>query len=85
MLDPPQGDPPEHMPSHAWLNSPSAPSKTYKTAETLRVLIANSLPLSAISYFQTCATRSGSSKPESRKQGACSKDARSTGTSYSPT
>eukprot|EP00959_Pyramimonas_sp_CCMP1952_P129131 2700192-Pyramimonas_sp.AAC.1 len=30
------------MPSYAWLNSPSVPSRTYKTAETLRASIANS-------------------------------------------
>eukprot|EP00959_Pyramimonas_sp_CCMP1952_P013165 278177-Pyramimonas_sp.AAC.1 len=73
------------MPFYAWLNSPNVPLKTYGTAEISRALIANSLPLSATFYLPTCATRSGSSKPESTNQGAGSKGARSTGTSYSPT
>eukprot|EP00959_Pyramimonas_sp_CCMP1952_P003642 76819-Pyramimonas_sp.AAC.1 len=73
------------MPSYAWLNSPNVPLKTYRAAETSRASIANSLPLSATSYPPICATKSGSPKPESTRQDACSKVARSTGTSFSPT
>eukprot|EP00959_Pyramimonas_sp_CCMP1952_P117773 2462160-Pyramimonas_sp.AAC.1 len=73
------------MPSCAWLNSPNVPLKTYQAAETSRASIANSQPLSATSYLLICATKSGSSKLESTKQDVCSKDARSTGTFYSPT